>query len=327
MSERFLVTGALGFIGAWAVKRLIESGVPVTTYDLPGSQHRLNLILSAEQLAIINIVGGDITDFALFEKTVVENGITHIVHLAGLQVPFVRADPVQGMRVNAVGTTVVLETVRRHLDQVTGLSYASSAGVYGPPSRYPPGPLQNDAAHDPQNLYGVTKQANEGTARIYWQENGVHSVGLRPYIVYGPGRDQGMTSTPTKGMLAAAVGRDYQISFGGVAVYHHADDAADVFIRAARARIEGAPVYNLGGNTVSMAEIVDAIDAAAPESRGKITFNPTPLVTPTAVDESTLQAALGPIHWRPLAEGVEQTVALFGAAAQAGKVAVDRILN
>ena len=326
MSERFLVTGALGCIGAWTVKRLVEAGIPVTTYDLPGSRHRLHLILSDDQLAHVNIVGGDITDFALFEKTVVDNGITHIVHLAGLQVPFVRADPIAGMRVNAVGTTVVLETVRRHNDQVVGLSYASSAGVYGPPNRYPPGPLRNDAPLDPQTLYGVTKQANEGTARIYWQENGVYSVGLRPYIIYGPGRDQGMTSTPTKGMLAAAVGRPYQISFGGVAVYHHADDAADVFIRAARARIAGAKVYNLGGNTASMAEIVEAIDSAAREMAGKITFHPTPLATPTAVDDSELNAALGTIHWRPLNEGVQQTIALFRQANAARKMNVDKIL-
>ena len=114
MSERFLVTGAYGCIGSWAVKRLLGEGVAVSTYDLPGSQHRLKLILGDEQLARVNIVAGDITDFAHFEKCVVDNGITHIIHLAAFQVPFVRADPVQGMRVNVVGTTIVFETARRH---------------------------------------------------------------------------------------------------------------------------------------------------------------------------------------------------------------------
>jgi len=54
---------------------------------------------------------GDIIDQAAFERAVVDNGITHIIHLAGLQVPFVRADPVQGARVNVVGTT--LDTIGR----------------------------------------------------------------------------------------------------------------------------------------------------------------------------------------------------------------------
>ena len=326
MTERFLVTGAYGCIGAWTVKQLLEEGVPVWTYDLPGSRHRLHLILDDEALAQVNFIAGDITDAAAFAKAVADNGITHIVHLAALQVPFVRADPIRGMHVNAVGTTIVFETVRRSEGQVQGLAYASSAGVYGPASRYPPGPLAHDAPLDPPTLYGVTKQANEGTARIYWQENGIYSIGLRPYIIYGPGRDQGMTSTPTKGMLAAAAGRPYHINFGGTLVYHHAADAAAVFIKAARTRIAGAPVYNLGGNTASMAEVVTAIDAAAPEMAGKITHEAKPLGGPEAVDDSALNEALGPVAWRPLVQGVRETVEHFRRAIQAGKVDVDRIL-
>jgi nucleoside-diphosphate-sugar epimerase len=325
-SERFLVTGAYGCLGSWAVKQLAGEGVPVFTYDLPGSRHRLHLIMNEEELAKVTMFAGDITDFDLFERTVADNGITHIVHLAALQVPFVRANPVLGMRVNAVGTTVVLETARRHPDQVKGIGHASSAGVYGLASKYPPGPLAHDAPLDPQTLYGVTKQANEGTARIYWQENGVYSVGLRPYIVYGPGRDQGMTSTPTKAMLAAAVGRPYHISFGGTSVYHHAQDVAAVFIKAARARLENAPTYNLGGSTVHMRKIVDMIEDIVPEMEGKITFPDSELSGPTAIDESALIAALGPISWRPMADGVRQTVEHLRAAAQVGKVDADRIL-
>ena len=325
-SERFLVTGAFGCLGSWAVKQLVGEGVPVFTYDLPGSRHRLDLIMNADELANVTMVAGDITDFDLFERTVADNGITQIVHLAALQVPFVRANPVLGVRVNAVGTTVVLETARRHPDLVQGVAHASSAAVYGAASNYPPGPLAHDAPHDPQTLYGVTKQANEGTARIYWQENGVYSVGLRPYIVYGPGRDQGMTSTPTKAMLAAAVGRPYAITFGGTSVYHHAQDAAAVFVKAARTQLDGAPVYNLGGSTVHMREIVEIIEEVVPESEGKITFPDTDLSGPTGVDESALIAALGPIHWRPMAEGVRQTIEHLRAAAQAGKVDVDRVL-
>ncbi len=325
-SERFLVTGAFGCLGSWTVKQLVGEGIPVFTYDLPGSRHRLDLIMSEDELANVTIVAGDVTDFDLFDRTVADNGITHIVHLAALQVPFVRANPVLGMRVNAVGTTVVLESARRHPEQVKGVAHASSAGVYGLASNYPPGPLAHDAPHDPQTLYGVTKQANEGTARIDRQENGVYSIGLRPYIVYGPGRDQGMTSTPTKAMLAAAVGRPYAITFGGMSVYHHAQDAAAVFVKAARTRLEGAPVYNIGGSTVHMREIVEMIEDIVPEMEGKITFPDTALSGPTSIDESALIAALGPIYWRPMADGVRQTIEHLRAATRAGKVDVDRIL-
>ncbi len=327
-SERFLVTGALGCIGAWAVKQLVDEAIPVWTYDLPGDPHRLRLIMNEEALARVQVVAGDITDAAAFEHTVAENGITHIVHLAALQVPFVRADPVQGARVNVVGSTIVCETAKRHADQVQGLAYASSAAVYGPMEMYPPGPLAHTALQHPDNLYGVFKQANEGTARIYWQEYGLHSIGLRPYVVYGPGRDQGMSSTPTKGMLAAAVGRPYHISFGGTVVYQYAADAAAVFIRAARvaATCPGAPVFNMGGSTVSMTEMIAAIEAAAPDMTGKITFAPAGLSLPEQIDGRPLEDAVGPTPWIPLPEGVRQTIEMFRAAAKAGRLNVERAI-
>ena len=139
--ERFLITGAYGCVGAWAVRRLVAEGVPVWTYDLPGDPHRFRLVMDDETMLQVKQVDGDITDADLFERVVVENGISHIIHLAALQVPLVRADPVGGARVNVVGTTVVLETAHRHADQVEGLVYASSFAVYGDPENYPPGPI------------------------------------------------------------------------------------------------------------------------------------------------------------------------------------------
>lgn len=326
--ERFLVTGALGCIGAWTVKRLVDEGVPVWTYDLPtGEPHRLRLIVGDEALERVHQVGGDITDEDTFARVVADNGITHVVHLAALQVPFVKARPVVGARVNVVGTAIVFETVKKHADQVRGLTYASSVGVYGPSDQYPPGPLAHDAPLKPPTLYGVTKQANEGWAKIYWQDDGVRSVGLRPSFVYGPGRDQGVSSTPTKAMAAAAAGRDYRISFGGAAVYQHADDAAAVFIRAARNPLAGAPVFNMGGTKASVAEVVAAIEAAAPEMAGRITHEEAPLPVPEDIDGRALDEALGPIAWTPFRDGVRQTIEHFRAALRDGTLDIDRAVS
>src|SRR5215470_3760441 len=300
-SERFLVTGALGCIGAWTVKRLVDEGTPVWTYDLGSSNHRLKLIMDDEALAKVNLVSGDITDFDSLDKVVAENGITNIIHLAAFQVPFVRAEPVLGAKVNLVGMAVVLESAKRHKDQIQGLAYASSAAVYGPPGK----------GFETTSLYGVHKQAKEGMARIYSTDYGLHAVGLRPHTVYGPGRDQGMTSTPTKAMLAAAIGRPYQLTFGGTLVMEHADDMAQVFIDAARAKPTQAGAYDVGGNTVAVEAIVNAINSAAPEMTGKITYNPTPLSVSATQDDVPLKALLGKLTWRPLNEGVQQTVEDF----------------
>ena len=314
--ERFLVTGALGCIGAWTVKRLVDEGVPVWAYDLGTSLHRLQLIMDDEALNYVKFVQGDITDFDAFNRTLADNGITHIVHLAAFQVPFVRAQPVLGAKVNLVGMSVVLEAAKQHMDQLRGLVYASSVAVYSPDGK----------SMQPVNLYGVHKIATEGLARIYSQDFGLHSIGLRPHTVYGPGRDQGMTSTPTKAMLAAAVRRPYEISFGGTILMEHADDIAGVFIQAARTKLGLSSVYDVGGNTVTVEEIIAAINDAVPEMTGKITYNPTPLTVGLPPNQEAVEEVLGKLRWRSLAEGVRQTVEQFKHAARQKRLDVDRAL-
>ena len=315
-SERFLVTGALGCIGAWTVKRLVDENVPVWTYDLGSSTHRLRLIMNDDAYAKINFISGDVTDLTAFEKAITDNGITHVVHLAAFQIPLVRADPVLGAKVNVVGMAVVLEAIKRHKDQVRGLAYASSIAALGPSNEQPL----------PTSLYGVHKQAKEGMARIYYQDYGVSSIGLRPHTVYGPGRDQGMTSSPTKAMLAAAVGRPFQIAYGGMSIFHHASDMAGVFIQAARAGIDGYPVYDVGGNVASMDEVVAAIEAAAPQIAGQITHKPEGLTVPYDHSGKPLEDAIGGIRWTPLTEGVRRSVDDFRAAVSAGKIDVEKSL-
>ena len=119
------------------------------------------------------------------------------------------------------------------------------------------------------------KLANEGTARIFWDDEGVASIGIRPYIVYGPGRDQGMTSGPTLAMAAAARGEGFEIGYGGTAQYDYAPDVGRAFVLAARAASEGAHVANFPGEPSTMQDVVAAIEAAAPEAAGSITWPDT----------------------------------------------------
>src|SRR5207249_4789273 len=173
----------------------------------------------------------------------------------------------------------------------------------------------------PNNHYGVYKQANEGTARIYWQDDGFASLAFRPYTVYGPGRDQGMTSTPTKAMLAAAAGQSYHISFGGRGLFQYADDVAKAFIQAARAPFTGAGVYNLHGTSAHMSEIVAAIEAANAESRGRITFDPKPLALADDAAPAHLPPELGTLPETALTDAVAQTIEVFKSALAEGRLA------
>lgn len=325
MSEaRFLVTGALGCIGAWVVRVLVREGVPVHVFDLAGDPHRLRLILSDEEIERVTFHSGDIADFKAVERVVKDSGAGHLIHLAALQVPFCKADPPLGARVNVVGTVNVFEAAKQAgLQRVI---YASSIAVYGLSEEYPQGTVDDTAALHPLNHYGVYKQANEGTARIYWLDEGITSIGLRPYIVYGPGRDQGMTSGPTKAMLAAAVGKPYHIPFGGRGVYQYTEDAARLFIQAARVPFEGAVVLNIRGPAVEMSEIVAAIEGCLPAARGQITYAVKKLALPADVDDRHLRAVLGALPETALADGVAETIRIFQAAHAAGRIDAARIL-
>src|SRR3954471_16908156 len=219
MSESWLVTGALGCIGAWTCAALVREEQKVTPFDLGDNLSRLRLVMTPQEIDGIDFVRGDITQpidvDAAFE------GVTHVVHLAALQVPFGRERPVVGSQVNVTGTVNVFEAAKARGLRST-VAYASSAAVY-----------DDQGQIAPRTLYGVFKLANEGTARIYADESGIASVGLRPFTVYGPGRDQGLTAAPPLAIQAALAGEPYRIPFGGRTQLHYAGDVASAFVQAA----------------------------------------------------------------------------------------------
>ena len=318
--ERFLVTGALGCIGAWTVRQLVREGVPVVAFDLGRDPRRVAQITEPAELDQIEFVAGDITDLASVERALDEHDITNVIHLAALQVPFSRADPPRGAEVNVTGTVNVFEAVKRRGDGMAQVVYTGSIGMYSPSDVDPTsGRLEEDADAHPGNHYGVYKLANEGSARIYWADSGVPSVGLRPMTVYGAGRDQGMTSSPTAAIAAAVLGVPFQISFGGRTLFQYAEDVAQTLILASRSAPAGPRIYNLGGNQVSLDEWVEAIEAAVPEAAGLITVAPTELPFPADIAHERL-AELGAVPVTPFRDAIAATADIYRRLAADGRL-------
>ena len=316
--ERFLVTGAFGCIGTWVVRRLVADGTPVTALDVGSDPHRWRLIMSAAEIEQVPRVQADIADLAALERVLDEHRIDRVIHLAALQVPFCRADPPLGARVNVLGTVNVFEAVKRRAGRIGHVVYASSIAAH---NALDAGDGQAGTAAHPGTIYGVYKRANEGTAALYSLDEGVASVGLRPHTVFGPGRDQGLTSAPTVAMLAAAAGRPYRIPFGGRSQLQYAPDVAGAFVAAARAQATGATVHNLPGRAVHVRDVIAAITAAAPESDGSISFDDVSLPFPEEADAGSFAALAGPIEETPFAAAVADTIARFRALLAEGLVA------
>jgi nucleoside-diphosphate-sugar epimerase len=302
--ETVMVTGAMGCIGAWTVKELVRRGLKPVAFDRSTDQRRLRLVMTAEELDAVTFVAGDLTDLASLNSTIESEQTTRVIHLGALQLPFCRADPPGGAVVNVVGTANVFEAAR--INAIPQVVYTSSIAVFDMSG----GHLAHEAHARPSSHYGVYKLANEGTARAYWHDSGVASLGLRPLTVYGPGRDQGLTSSPTKAMVAAVLGVPYEISFGGSTFLQYAPDVAYSLVEAAFASHEGARVVNLNGTRVSIGDFVAAIEGASGDARGLIRFRENPLPFPDDIDTTGLEV-IGPPPVTPLARGVSESVELY----------------
>jgi nucleoside-diphosphate-sugar epimerase len=291
---KVVLTGGAGFLGAWITRRLLSQGAEVRIFDT----HRNDTLL--RQLGVdptrLEWIVGDITSSSDVELALAAT--SGVIHLAGILTPACSADPVLGARVNLLGTLNVFEAAkRRGLPRVV---YSSSAGVFG----------STDGRHPhPETHYGAFKLACEGSARAYWHDAGLTSVGFRPFIIYGPGRETGSSAGPTLACRAAARGEVYTIPFTGRIGLNYVEDVAALFVAALTADIEGASVYTLGGDVLSTDEIIELIGLAAPGARIDAEGPPLPIVSEIhGSDPSMLKPG-----WRttPPAEGLAQTVTYY----------------
>ncbi len=317
---RVLITGGYGFIGAWIAKNLLASGDDVFCYDLKEDPRRLRLILPDEQIRRVNFVQGDVTDLKGLTDALTKHHITHVIHLAGLQVPTCRVDPMLGAKVNVFGTLAVFEAVKALGSQIQRILYASSAAVFGGPDKYPAGSQPDDALLVPSTHYGVFKCCNEGNARIYFQDHGISSVGLRPWTVYGVGRDLGMTSEPTKAIKAVLLGRSYHINFGGWSDFQYVDDVARAFVLCCSQPYSGAKSYNLRGAVVTLQEFHAALTRVLPEAGKLVTHGTQQIAIAYDLSDDGITRDLGAMPKTPLDDGIRETVAIFRKLKDEGRL-------
>lgn len=316
----YLLTGGYGCIGTWIARNLLKQGHQVSIFDVVEDTRRMSLVMSPDEIARVQYIEGDITDGASFTRTAGHLGISHIIHLAGLQVPVCREDPIKGAMVNVIGTLNVLETARELKGQVQRIVYASSGAVYGMEEGYGSGLVSNDAILKPLTHYGVFKQCNEGNARVAYLDHGIVSIGLRPWTVYGPGRDFGLTSDPTKAVKAAMLGREFVINYGGRNNMQYVADTAEIFIRCTQADYEGAEAFSIRGDVVTIDEVIASIESVIPESAGLVTHTTTEIPIAADLDGSRLENDIGEIAHTPLDDGIRSTYEIFKSCHEMGNL-------
>lgn len=301
-----VVTGAGGCIGAWTVKQLRDAGAEVVAVDLSSERRRLALLCDdpAEAEAVVWETA-DITDADGVDGIFTRHRPAAVIHLAALQVPFCKADPALGARVNVVGGINIFEAARRH--GVQRIAYASSVAATA-------------MGDNPwlSTLYGAYKVCNEQTARVYWQDWQVPSIGIRPSVVYGPARDQGMSAAPSVAMLAAVLQQSYTVPFTGAVGFVHAAEAAAAFIGAVSMAQSGAHVFTLNGAMQTVEEVVGMIRAHRPGATVDCTGAPLPF--PADLSDEPLREHIGSYARPAFADGLAQTIALFERRVAEGRI-------
>lgn len=287
-----LLVGGTGFIGRRVASALLRQGVTPHIFDLPAALERASLPVGAVG------VPGDVTDPESVLRAA--RGVGGIVHLAGIMTVDCAANPLRAIRINVEGSINVFEAARR---EGIPVAYLSSAGVFGRDDTIQPHPM---------TLYGVTKLAVEGIARVYEADHAVPSLGLRPYVVYGPGISSGIAAGPSIAIAASARREPAEIRFSGRAGFVYVDDVAALLAAAVIRPISGATVLTVAGDTRDMDEFV----ARLRESTGwnGISVAGAPLRIPADLTSDPLPEWLGEQPVTTIETGIASALAELSSA-------------
>jgi UDP-glucose 4-epimerase len=251
-----IVFGGGGFIGRDLVQRLGSDGREVVCADVAWTD------AVAEAAACIEC---DVRDQDVVTDLVSRFEPDRVVNLASLLTAQTAERPRYATAVNSAGMANVLQASADHgVDRVL---YASSIAAYGRPDDHgevvtEDAPVPAAFTRYPVTLYAATKQFNEYLARFYAAEHGLTVAGVRPGVVFGPGRASGLAGWASSFVSAPARGEDAQIPLRPdqemSMVYR--DDVARLFAVLHDADAVEHAAYNTGGHRISVRDLAALID-------------------------------------------------------------------
>ena len=262
--KNILIFGGCGFLGSWITKALLKKNLKITIFDLRIKTDLLKNLIGND-LNKINFIEGDISDYEQVLKATED--MNYILNLAGLMTLDCSSNPSLGAEVNVKGSINVFEAIKKN--NIKFLIYTSSGGVYGNEDKYNP---------FPETHYGAFKLAVEGMARAYFNESLISSVGLRPFVIYGPGREVGGTAGVTLACKAAKQNFEYTVGFSGKVGFVYVEDVTNLVERLIDKAPVGAITMNINGITTSVENFVSIIKKNIPDANVKFSGKPLSVV-------------------------------------------------
>ena len=257
MTTVSLVTGAAGFIGSNLVEQLLDQGHSVVCVDNESANNE-KFHWSHENGMVIN-VKVDITDYKGMKN--IMSGVDYVFHLAAeSRLQSAIQNPIEAVKKNCVGTTVMLQCAREA--GVKRFVYSSTSSGYGN-NPYPNVETQPD---DCLNPYSASKIAGEKFCKMYTELYGLETVILRYFNVFG-------RRSPARGQYAPVIGIFQRQRDAGEPLtivgdgaqrrdFVHVEDVARANYLAATMPLKGhaGEVFNVGtGSAYSIQQIADSI--------------------------------------------------------------------
>jgi len=318
-----LVTGGYGCIGAETAKWLLKnSDAAVVICSRNVSPDRSERVFHDSDRSRLTFIQADVSDQSLLERILTEHEITHVVHMAALQTPDCNAHRDLGLQINLAGTQNLIEAMKASGRTLDRFVFASSIAVYGPRAAYGVGRVPMLAEPQPVNVYGAWKLAAEYVSKFFWEDTGVPTLSLRPGVLYGPGRDAGLTSSPTTAIKCVALGLPFEIPFRSRQDYQYAPDVGGAVGRTVLEPFDGYGVYTLPSRTLETEEIVQVLRQAADErglaEKFQITVGEKEVPFICDLEYEPFTTAFPDIPHTPLDQALRESLGVFLDQAQRG---------
>lgn len=262
---KVLVAGGAGYIGSQVTLDLARNGHQPVVFDNLSKGHRAAVKAG-------RLVEGDLNDFELIKKVLVDEKIDAVVHLAAFSLVGESVqDPGKYFQNNIINGITLLDAMR-----AGGVKYfvlSSTAAVYGEPELTP---ITEDHPKKPTNPYGFSKLTLEGILEAYDRAYGLRYISLRYFNAAGAdpegeiGEDHQPESHLIPIILQTALGLRNEIQLFGtdyptpdgtcIRDYIHIADLSQAHLLALESLFGGAPsnIYNLGnGQGYSNLEVIE----------------------------------------------------------------------
>lgn len=245
MADKFIVTGAAGFIGSTLSERLLKEGHRVVGVDCITDYY--NPTIKRDHLAHLTQHSG----FEFLETNILKmdlaraldgaKAVFHLAAQAGVRASWGKTFE-SYIEHNIHATQVLLEAVKERPIPVV---YASSSSVYGDAESLP---TRESDLPKPVSPYGVTKLAAEHLCNLYCKNFQVPSRSLRFFTVYGPRQRPDMAFH--KFIKSALKGQAITLFDDGEQTrdFTFVDDIVSALIAASEKGRAGG-IYNLGGGS------------------------------------------------------------------------------